>query len=113
MQKKIMMWVACFGLLVTSCTEVRSASHKADRVRLGATKENVIYALGSPSQTNSMTKTSEVVFGPVEAFWHVLHTGDVVEVWSYVEPEGTSQIYYIQGSNTVHYTYFIRKGVVF
>lgn len=113
MKTEIIMCLMCFGLLATSCTKIRPASHKADYVRLGTTKEHVISTLGSPNRTNSMTKTSEVVFGPVEAFWHVLQTGDVVEIWSYVEPTGMSQIYFIRGSNTVHYTYFIHKGVVF
>jgi hypothetical protein len=82
-------------------------------VTVGTSKVDVLERLGQPDEREFIVKQQEAIGGPPEEWWHTLEMGDRVEIWSYLSPEGTHQLYFLRGSETVDYEAFIEKGIVY
>ena len=80
---------------------------------VGTSKADVVERLGQPDQTEIIVKQQEAIWGPPEEWWHTLEIGDSVEIWSYLSPQGTLQLYFLRGSETVDYEAFMDKDIVY
>ena len=63
--------------------------------------------------TKTWVKAEHPIFGVLEGLWADLPQGATVEVWDFPQRSGTLSIYWLQGSNAVWHTSFVKKGVVF
>jgi hypothetical protein len=82
-------------------------------VAVGTSKVDVLERLGQPDKRETTFKQQEAIWGPPEEWWHTLEIGDSMEIWSYLSPEGTLQLYFLRGSETVDYEAFIEQGIVY
>ena len=83
------------------------------RVDVGTAKNRVLKRLGEPDEINTMTKSTEYIWGPIESWWDTLEMGDQIEIWVYHHDRGTYQVYFLNDSDLVGYDAFIEKGVVY
>ena len=75
---------------------------------------------GPPESKSRIKKTSDLIWGPIESFWGDVPDGSEVETWSYKstppadqsEP-GSTQLYFIDGSETVQGIGFAVEGAVY
>ena len=107
--------IAALALSLAACS-VSDAPLQTDgppQVAAGTSKADVLETLGEPDSRETMVKQQESMWGPPEAWWHTLEMGDTVEIWSYLFPEGTLQLYFLQGSKTVDYQAFLDNDVVY
>jgi hypothetical protein len=74
---------------------------------------DVLERLGQPDERETIVKQHESIWGPPEEWWHTLEMGDSVEIWSYLFPQGTLQLYFLRGSETVEYEAFMDKDIVY
>ena len=99
--------VAVFAVL--ACSNTPSASD----FRVGATREEVLESFGAPSRQQSLRKTSEAIWGPIEDFWSRVPLNSTVEMWAYRVEGGTVELYFIDQSEWVQGTGFAPEGAVF
>jgi hypothetical protein len=77
------------------------------------TRQQLIAEFGEPSQRQSLVKSTEFMFGPIETFWPSVPAGARVEIWSYVVAGGTMELYFADGAASVQGTGFAPEGVVY
>lgn len=100
------------GLLLVSALACFPAPSPAD-IRVGATRGEVFATFGPPPRQQSLHKTSEVIWGPIESFWSEVPLGSTVEVWAYPVEGGEVELYFVDGSDRVQGTGFAPDGAVF
>jgi hypothetical protein len=107
--------LAALALSLAACslTNAPSQTDAPPQVAIGTSKADVLEALGQPDSRETIVKQQEYIWGPPEAWWHTLEMGDSVEIWSYLFPQGTLQLYFLRGSKTVDYQAFLDKDVVY
>lgn len=106
---------ATLALSLEACGSTGAPLHTDEppQAVAGASKADVLKALGQPDSRETIVKQQRYIWGPPEAWWHTLEMGDSVEIWSYLFPQGTLQLYFLQGSETVDYQAFMDKDVVY
>ena len=82
-------------------------------VTIGAKRARVLKVLGQPPEKTELVKTSEPIFGVVEAWWGTLRDGEKIEIWRYPRPGGTLHVYFLNDGEAVWHTAFVGKNVVF
>ena len=85
----------------------------APRIDVGTAKDRVLKRLGEPDEINTLTKSTEYIWGPIESWWDALEMGDQIEIWVYHYDSGTYQLYFLNDSDQVGFEVFIEKGVVY
>lgn len=83
------------------------------RVEVGTSKNHVLKRLVEPDEINTLTKSTEYIWGPIESWWDTLEMGDWIGIWVYHYDSGTCQVYFLIGSDQVGFEDFIEKGVVY
>jgi hypothetical protein len=81
--------------------------------RVGATREEILESFGAPSREQSLRKTGEAVWGPIEEFWSQVPLNSTVEIWAYPVEGGSVELYFIDASDRVQGTGFAPEGAVF
>jgi len=81
--------------------------------RVGATREEILESFGAPSRKQSISKTGDAIWGPIEDFWSQVPPDSTVEIWAYRVPGGTVELYFVDGSERVQGTGFAPEGAVF
>jgi hypothetical protein len=81
--------------------------------RVGATRAEVLEDFGPPSGEQSLRKTGDAIWGPIESFWSEVPPGSTVEVWSYPVEGGSVELYFVDGSERVRGMGFAPEGAVF
>lgn len=79
----------------------------------GATRSSILERHGPPASTQTITKTGDAIWGPIENFWPRVARGIVVEVWAYRVEGGTVELYFVDGSQEVRGTGFAPEGALF
>ena len=105
--------VLALSLAACSLTSTPLPTDELPEVEAGTSKVDVLETLGQPDSMETIVKQQEAIWGPPETWLHTLEMGDSVEIWSYLFPEGTLQLYYLRGSETVDYQAFMDKDVVY
>jgi hypothetical protein len=111
------------ALLAGSCA-TPARSWKDTDFHVGMTRAAVLAQFGAPDSKQSMLKSNEHVFGPIETFWGRVPMGAKVEIWSYrsqqwpngraANPtEGSTELYFVAGSDTVDGIGFAVAGAVY
>ena len=95
--------------MITACRIISYTS----RIEVGTSQSRVTKLLGDPDEINLIEKQTEIIWGPEESWWETLDKGDQIEIWIYHYPEGTYQIYFLNGSDQVEFEAFLEKGVVY
>jgi hypothetical protein len=103
--------IVCVGFILSLCA-CRSGL-LVPRVDIGTSMSNVLKRLGEPDEINTMTRTTEYIWGPAESWWDELEMGDRIEIWVYHFESGTYQVYFLNESDQVGFEAFIEKGVVY
>lgn len=92
---------------------------------VGMSRAAVIEQFGEPDRQQTLRKTDESIWGAIESFWAEVPMGSQVEVWHYsarVEvigddgsafSDGTTELYFVDGSATVQGIGFAPRGAVF
>ena len=66
---------------LVSCTGESRPSHSD--FNIGMNRADLRATFGEPSNSQSMTKTTSHIFGPIEDFWYKVPDGSKIEIWSY------------------------------
>lgn len=82
-------------------------------IKLGIAREQVIKKLGHPARKQDFVKNDQPIWGVIEEWWEHLQNGDEVEIWDYTRKDGTFSVYFLNSSDAVWHTAFVRNGVVF
>ena len=91
---------------------------------VGMTRAAVRARFGPPEQTQEMVKANDHVWGPIESFWARVPMGGKVEIWSYRSKQwpngrsadatdGSTELYFVNGSDTVDGIGFAVEGAVY
>ena len=107
--------LATIGVLLVACgsTAAPIPTVEPSQVAVGTSKVEILEKLGHPDEREIIVKQQESIWGPPEEWWHTLDMGDRVEIWSYLFPQGTLQLYFLRGSETVDHEAFIGKDIVY
>lgn len=81
----------------------------------GVAQNDIRKHFGEPQRVLRLTKTKDMehAFGPVEDLWYRLEIGDRVELWQYKVKGGTTELYFVNGAQTVTELAFGAEGVVY
>ena len=92
---------------------------------IGMTRADVLNKFGDPQQVQTMKKTAEPIWGPIEEIWSQVGMGATIEMWSYdscrtsadngklSERPGQTELYFVNESNEVTGIGFYIKGAVY
>lgn len=101
----------------------RAPSHS--EFAIGVSRSEILNKFGEPQQTQTLKKTSEPIWGPIEDYWSRVPMGASVEIWSYdsrmitrekgstSEQRGQTELYFINDSNEVNGIGFQLEGAVY
>ncbi len=90
---------------------------------IGMTRSEILNKFGKPQQT--LTKTGEPIWGPIEDYWREVPMGATVAIWSYdsrmiaegrsgtSEQRGQTELYFVNELNKVTGMGFHFAGVVY
>ena len=85
----------------------------ADLIQENDTKENIRQQIGNPSDITVLKKTTEIIWGPEEAFWSQLKLGEQVEVWSYQLGKDQLKLYFRENSDSLLYKTVVDPDAVY
>lgn len=92
---------------------------------LGMPRAEIVERFGEPNRKQILRKADEHIWGAIETFWAQVPLGGEVEIWHYdtqvevvgadgsTSPEGTTELYFVDGSDTVSGIGFAPRGAVF
>ena len=92
---------------------------------IGMSRSEILDKFGEPQQTQTLTKTSEPIWGPIEDYWSQVPMGATVEIWAYEsrmitrekggtsEQRGQTELYFVNDSNEVRGIGFQLEGAVY
>ena len=101
-------------LLLAGCNSESSVKTDSNRkIRIDMTKKQVVQKLGQPTAKQYYVKSEKPVWGVIEGWVADLQDGDKIEIWDYTENKGTVSVYFLNDSDKVWHTSFVKKGVVF
>jgi len=92
---------------------------------IGMSRPEIREKFGQPQQTQTLTKTTEPVWGPIEAYWSQVPMGATVEIWSYdsrmitngngsaLKQRGQTELYFVNNSNEVNGIGFHLEGAIY
>lgn len=103
---------AVFLLAFPGCSR-QIEQPKASDFHVGATRTEILETYGTPLQEQSVHKTGNAIWGPIEEFWSQVPLGSTVDVWSYAVQGGSVELYFIDGSGRVQGIGFAPEGAVF
>ena len=118
------LWSFACALLMVGAMACYSPPHHAE-LAVGMTRAEVIRRFGEPERKDTLRKTDESIWGAIESFWSEVPIGSEVEIWFYSTPveaadgaesgvaEGTTELYFLDGSATVSGIGFAPRGAVF
>lgn len=109
----VVLMLACAGCQRHSSAAENIQIDKHAKVAVGMSRDQVRSALGAPAHTQTWVKTGRPIFGALEGLWAGLPEGARVEIWDFPQAGGTASIYFLEGSNAVWHTSFVKSGVVF
>ncbi len=102
-------WLGAALLVLLACPGTPAARD----FQVGATREEILESFGAPSREQSLRKTGEAVWGPIEEFWSQVPLNSTVEIWAYPVEGGSVELYFIDASERVQGTGFAPEGAVF
>lgn len=76
-------------------------------------RQQVVAAFGEPHRRESLVKSAQSVWGPIETFWSSVPLGARVEIWSYPVSGGTVELYFVDDSSKVKGMGFAAEGAVY
>ena len=88
-------------------------------------RPEVLEKFGQPQQIQSLKKTSEPIWGPIEEYWSQVPMDATVEIWSYdslltdngngsaSNQRGQTELYFLNDSNEVNGIGFHVEGAVY
>lgn len=117
-------WILLCALFVIGNMACYSVPDHAE-FTIGRSRAGVIERFGEPDRKQILRKTDERIWGAIESFWPEVPTGSEVEIWHYssrVElvgddvsafSDGTTELYFVDGSDLVRGIGFAPEGAVF
>jgi hypothetical protein len=75
----------------------------------GLTKAEVRLRLGEPQKIEAIVKRDPHMFGPIEAIWDKVPTGEKIESWTYEAADGNKTLYFLPASDQVAVEFFWYK----
>ncbi len=92
---------------------------------VGMTRADISAQYGEPDRTQTLSKSSDAIWGPSEDFWSKVPPGTTVEIWAFrsrltteshegrSEQAGQSELYFVNDSPTVDGIGFYIEGAVY
>ena len=120
--RRLSLGCALFVLGTMACY---SAPDRAEFPTVGMSRAGVIERFGEPDRKQTLRKTDESIWGAIETFWAEVPSGSEVEIWYYstgvelaggdgaATPDGITELYFVDGSDTVGGIGFAPRGAVF
>jgi hypothetical protein len=110
-------------IMLVSCADELKPLHSD--FKIGMKRADILSTFGEPSSTQSMTKTTSHIFGPIEDFWYKVPDGAKIEIWSYdsyavsysdgreYRRAGQTELYFLNDSDEVDGIGFYDEGAVY
>lgn len=95
----------CFG----DCTPQPDPS----AIEVNLRRDEVVARFGEPLKRTTLHKTDDPVWGAIETFWDDVPMGSTVEIWHYQAPDGTVELYFVDGSAVVNGVGFAPADAVY
>ena len=103
-----------FLFLFLSCAGEKSKQLNSVRdIKVGQSKAEISRLLPAPDEIQHISKTSEIIWGPEEAFWDEIPIGTRMETWVYQNKDSLTRLYFLNDKDTLAYKITESKGVVY
>lgn len=117
----------CIGGLLAACAVAMLACEEMPRhesFSVGMTRAAILEQHGDPLRSSKLRKQDERIWGAIETFWGRVPLGSAVEIWTYSttaeweggsgrRTAGTTELYFVDGSDVVSGLGFAPEGVVY
>jgi hypothetical protein len=84
-----------------------------DLIQENDTKQVIRQQIGEPVDITIIEKTTEIIWGPEEAFWSQINLGEQVEVWSYELGQAQLKLYFRENSDSLFYKTVVDPEAVY
>ena len=84
-----------------------------DLIQENDTKQVIRQQIGEPVDITIIEKTTEIIWGPEEAFWSQLKLEEQVEVWSYQLGKDQLKLYFRENSDSLLYKTVVDPDAVY
>jgi hypothetical protein len=84
-----------------------------DQIQEKDTRQSIKEKIGEPVNIAFIKKTTDIIWGPEEAFWDQIELGERVEVWSYAMGKNQFKIYFRENSDGLLYKAIIDPSTVY
>jgi len=100
--------------LFLSCASEKSKQVNSVRdIKVGQSKTEISRLFPAPDEIQHISKTSEIIWGPEEAFWDEIPIGTKMEIWIYGKKDSLTRLYFLDDNDTLAYKVTEPKGVVY
>ena len=103
-----------FLFIFLSCAGEKSNQLNSVRdIKVGQSKAEISRLLPAPDEIQHISKTTEIIWGPEEAFWDEIPIGTKMEIWVYGNKDSLTRLYFLDDNDTLAYKVTEPKGVVY
>ncbi len=100
--------------LFLSCAGKKSKQLNLARdIKVGQSKAEISQLFPAPDEIQHISKTSEIIWGPEEAFWQEIPIGTRLEIWVYQQKDSLTRLYFLDDNDTLAYKVTEPKDVVY
>lgn len=82
-------------------------------IKVGQSKAEIRKIFTAPDEVQHITKSTEIIWGPEEAFWDEIPIGAKLEIWVYQNKDSLSRLYFLNDNDTLAYKVTEPKDVVY
>ena len=108
--------------LFLQCLGCTNATPNHSDFEIGVSRKEITNQFGKPVKITRLAKTTEHIWGAIESYWYEVPIGSEIEIWVYRSKQkgetttgasGETQLYFLNGSNTVTGVGFHGNGAVY
>ena len=111
--KNIKMRYSILSLIPVILIFCNQSKNISDRIHVNDTQQVIRQQIGDPVDITIIEKTTEIIWGPEEAFWNQIDLGEQVEVWSYELGQAQLKLYFRENSDSLFYKTVIDPEAVY
>lgn len=108
--------IFAFFICLSACSEEINIDNdimQLPQVDIGLTKSQIIGLHGQASEISNEIKSSEIIWGPEESFWHKIPQDAKLEIWRYKDNRATLNLYFVNDSEIVEYKAVHHQDIIY
>jgi hypothetical protein len=112
--KKLKISILLLIFLCLTCSFEKTQNLNSVRdVKIGQNKAEISRLFSPPDEIQHINKTTEIIWGPEEAFWDEIPIGTKMEIWIYGNKDSLTRLYFLNDNDTLAYKVTESKDVVY